>query len=94
MKKDTDKAKARLVALGFQNDDLGKVRTEALTALKTARSMYLQKLARERWVMLKARCKRSIPAGQGIGTISFDPPSPKNGRHKETGMHARRVIYH
>ena len=37
LKKDTGKAKARLVALGFQDADLGQVRTESPTVSRSAR---------------------------------------------------------
>ena len=74
VKKDTGKAKARLVVLGFQDADLGHVRTEALTASKRARSMYLQKAANELWLMSKADAEGAFLQGKTLDReVSMHP---------------------
>ena len=46
-----------MVALGFQDADLGKVKTESPTASRRARSMYLQQTINAYWRMMKADAK-------------------------------------
>ena len=41
IKKETGKAKARLVALGFQDPDLGKIKTAAPTVSRRARAQWI-----------------------------------------------------
>ena len=64
VKKDSGKAKARLVALGFQDADLGNIRTESPTASRRARSLYLQCTVNKGWRMCKADAKGAFLQGR------------------------------
>ena len=57
IKNDTGKAKARMVAVRFQDADLGKVKTQSPTASRRARSMYLHQAVNAYWHMMKADAK-------------------------------------
>ena len=77
IKKDTGKAKARLVALGFQDADLGQVRTESPTASRRARSLWIQKTVNQRWKMCKADAKGAFLQGRRLDREVAVEPVPE-----------------
>ena len=77
IKKDTGKAKARMVALGFQDADLGKVETESPTASRRARSMYLQQTVNASWHMMKADAKGALLQGKELNSEVSIIPTPE-----------------
>ena len=77
IKKDTGKAKARMVALGFQDADLGKVKTESPTASRRARSMYLQQTVNASWHMMKADAKGAFLQGKELKREVSIIPTPE-----------------
>ena len=77
LKKDTGKAKARLVALGFQDADLGQVRTESPTASRRARSIWIQKTVNQRWKMSKADAKGAFLQGRMLDREVAVEPVPE-----------------
>ena len=77
IKKDTGKAKAGMVALGFQDADLEKIKTESPTASRRARSMYLQHTVNEYWRMMKADAEATFLQGKELKREVSIIPTPE-----------------
>ena len=90
IKKDTNKAKARLVALGFQDRDLGHVKTASPTASNCARSIWCQVTANKKLEMFKAGAKGDFP--QEINSILKSPSIQPNNCENLMNLVIRNVF--
>ena len=75
--KDGQKAKARLVVVGFEDPDIGELSSDAPTLTKDGRQMVLQLVSSNKWELLSFDVSTAFLRGDGDGRLLGLHPPPE-----------------